>query len=189
MDANVIAKRIFFIFGLLLTGAILLYGFAGKFLAPLAVTLLPTQTAQAHYARSAGYYLSENDSQSRKLRIPVDFDGQTQTLTFVTSMSVRTPVALVDPENMPKLPTPDPLRFLKPYSRPNTDPDRVFPVRYVPQFPPTVMLDRPNATLWTYYADLWMIGDFVSFLMAAGAFSAFAYFFRRHLRGGAGSFR
>ena len=179
MNLNTICLRIFYVLFLLVVGGPYLFLYALRVLTPLAICVLPTETAQAHYAKpsvSMEYHL---DSKQVLYHSEITYAGRTATLLTRTSL---TPLPAEGKElaqfqlNLAELKS-----GLRP-TQWEEPPDPEFTVRYVRAFPFFVARDIPNGSLWRYYAETWMARDFISFLFMTCLVTVVAFLFYRHLR-------
>lgn len=171
--------RVFLILFLLITGGFTVFIYGERVLTPIAVCLLPTETAPAKYVRDSVLYEFRMDSQELLYHSEIAYAGHTKTLLTTTPLIPNaTYTKAVAQSRMNMAATEAGLAPFK-YEQPA---EFVFNVRFVRAFPSLVVRELPNASLWRYYADGWMTRDFTSFLISVFFSALAAFFLYRHIR-------
>ena len=95
MNLNTVCLRIFFVLFIVLVGGMVIFLYASRVLAPLAVCLLPTETAEARYATPLVLVEFRVNSQQQVFHSEISYAGHTGTLL---STAPPTPLINADEE-------------------------------------------------------------------------------------------
>jgi hypothetical protein len=163
MDSRTRTIRVAYVLAILIFGVTLVFH-ARRLVAPLAVCVLPSETAEARYTKSRVEVKIGGYGDGDEIRSEISYAGHKATL--LTKRPLTQLYSGNEAERFGKKPEPEP----------------TFTVRYVRWLPFLVVPDGPGATLGSYYRDTCGVGAFAGFVVYLLTTVVIAAFFVRHLR-------
>jgi len=179
MNLNTACFRIFSVLILATVGLLVVFMHGPKLVIPLAVSVLPTVTAEARYTDPSVWVSGRVTSPNKLYSSEIVYNGHSATL-----ISTTPPGPLIDPRTAREV------EWERAYHSIHSDgrsevrsaPSPSFDVRYVRAFPSMVVRSLPNPSLGRHFAEFWTPGEVGNFLFYAVVLVLVAFYFIRHLR-------
>jgi hypothetical protein len=171
---NIICFRIFLGLVFALLTMFLGWIYVPSLTTPLALSVLPTTTADARYVDPSVWIQGRVGSPQKQYQSTIMYDGYQATLWSTTP-----PTPLVDNEALPGTPH---ARLLAAYGDKASSEVPVFKVRYVRALPSLVVLALPHPSLLNHLGQFWTPGEILNCLFYSFLWVVIVVVSWRHLR-------